>query len=517
METRDGSKYRVVGRPIPARSRPVPQDEAREIFELPRARSWSSFGALAGARALNEFVVDTFGRSGPAILHITGRRDFDLVRRRVRRPDYRVIPETERFGAALSAADLILARAGGTVWEIAAAGKPAVLVPYPFATGDHQAKNAEHFVRAGGAIMMRELDLDDVPDIVRSLLDDPARLRGWARRCSRPRDRTLPRRSRRSSLPSRPLDGRRIWFVGIGGAGLSAYAQLARAWGAEVGGWDRVETPYLEALARRRGRNRAESRPLPDGWDLVVSSAYRGVLGRSRADLLAELVALRRSIVVGGTHGKGTTAAMIAFVLREVGADPAWLIGAPVPQLGGNAGVGGGWLVVEGDESDRTVFGLPAEIAVVTNVELDHHSEFRSQAELEPRIRPVACDGARRRSRRAALRGRARAARRAQPAERWSGTCRSGGGGHRAGRRSGRACALRGYGQALRDRRAGRGHGRGRLRPPPDGDRGDAFRRARAVPGEDGSACSSSLTCTREHATSHASSRPRSLAPTTWP
>ncbi len=178
VETRDGSKYRVVGRPIPARSRPVPQDEAREIFELPQGlRVLVVFGALAGARALNEFVVDTFGRSGPAILHITGRRDFDLVRRRVRRPDYRVIPETERFGAALSAADLILARAGGTVWEIAAAGKAAVLVPYPFATGDHQAKNAEHFVRTGGAIMIRELDLDDVPDIVRSLLDDPARLR----------------------------------------------------------------------------------------------------------------------------------------------------------------------------------------------------------------------------------------------------------------------------------------------------------------------------------------------------
>jgi UDP-N-acetylglucosamine--N-acetylmuramyl-(pentapeptide) pyrophosphoryl-undecaprenol N-acetylglucosamine transferase len=63
------------------------------------------------------------------------------------------------------------------VWEVAAAGRPAIFVPYPFATGDHQAKNAEHFVRAGGAIMVRELDLDDVPELARSLLDDPARLR----------------------------------------------------------------------------------------------------------------------------------------------------------------------------------------------------------------------------------------------------------------------------------------------------------------------------------------------------
>jgi UDP-N-acetylmuramate--alanine ligase len=178
------------------------------------------------------------------------------------------------------------------------------------------------------------------------------------------------------------LAGRRLWFVGIGGAGLSAYAQLARAWGAEVGGWDRVATPYLELLGDTEVIISPEP-TLPAGWEAVVSSAYPGVPGRARADFLAELTGLARSIVVGGTHGKGTTAAMIAFALREAGNDPAWLIGALVPQLGANAGAGEGWLVVEGDESDRTVFGLPAEIAVITNVELDHHSEFASLAELE--------------------------------------------------------------------------------------------------------------------------------------
>ena len=154
------------------------------------------------------------------------------------------------------------------------------------------------------------------------------------------------------------LEGRKLWFVGIGGAGMSAYAQLARAWGAEVGGWDRVATLYLEPLAGVEVWLSPEPR-VPDGWEVVVSSAYPGVPGRSRSEFLAELVGLRRSIVVGGTHGKGTTAAMIAFALRETGDDPAWLIGAPVPQLGSNAGAGEGWLVVEGDESDRTVFSLP--------------------------------------------------------------------------------------------------------------------------------------------------------------
>ena len=178
------------------------------------------------------------------------------------------------------------------------------------------------------------------------------------------------------------MKGRRLWFVGIGGAGLSGYAQLARAWGAEVGGWDRVRTPYLDALDDVRIEIAPEP-VVPDGWEAVVSSAYPDVPGLRRKELLRELVSARRSIVVSGTHGKGTTAAMIAFALRETGGDPAWLIGAPVPQLGSNAGFGLGYLVVEADESDRTVFELPAEIAVITNLELDHHTEYASLAELE--------------------------------------------------------------------------------------------------------------------------------------
>jgi UDP-N-acetylmuramate--alanine ligase len=180
-----------------------------------------------------------------------------------------------------------------------------------------------------------------------------------------------------------PLEGRRIWFVGIGGAGLSAYAFLARAWGAEVGGWDRVRTPYLEAL----GDVTIEIGPepaAPDGWEVVVSTAYRGLVpGLTRAEFLGELVSLRRSIVVSGAHGKTTTAAMIAFCLDRLGRDPAFAIGGEVPQLGGNARAGEGWFVVEGDESDRTIAVLRPEIAVVTNVDLDHHSEFASRAEVE--------------------------------------------------------------------------------------------------------------------------------------
>jgi UDP-N-acetylmuramate--alanine ligase len=179
-----------------------------------------------------------------------------------------------------------------------------------------------------------------------------------------------------------PLAGRRFYFVGIGGAGMSAYANFARAWGAEVRGWDVQETRFLETLDGVDVDLGGEPSP-PDGFEVVVSSAHVGrAPGRTRAEFLAELVALRRSIVVGGAHGKTTTAAMIAVVLRELGHDPAWIVGGVVEQLGGNAGTGAGWLVVEGDESDRSIAHLRPEIAVVTNVELDHHVAFSSTAEL---------------------------------------------------------------------------------------------------------------------------------------
>jgi UDP-N-acetylmuramate--alanine ligase len=180
------------------------------------------------------------------------------------------------------------------------------------------------------------------------------------------------------------LDGRKLWFVGIGGAGMSALAVVSRAWGAEVAGWDRRETPYLDQLEGVEVAISPSPSPTPTGWEPVVSTAYADlVVGQSRGELLAELVSSRRSIVVAGAHGKTTTAAMIAFCLHELGRDPAFLIGGSVPQLGSNARAGDGWLVAEGDESDRSLELLRPEIGVLTNADLDHHSTFASRREVE--------------------------------------------------------------------------------------------------------------------------------------
>jgi UDP-N-acetylglucosamine--N-acetylmuramyl-(pentapeptide) pyrophosphoryl-undecaprenol N-acetylglucosamine transferase len=176
IEGLDEEKVRVVGRPIPARSRPPGRDAARELFELPEEGPVVLvFGGSQGSTRLNEAALAAFALDGPAVLHLAGERDYPELAGRERRDAYRLLPFTDEFGAALAAADLVVARAGGSVWEIAAAGKPALLVPYPHATADHQAKNAEYFAQGGGAAVVLERDLD-LRRQVDELLAHPERL-----------------------------------------------------------------------------------------------------------------------------------------------------------------------------------------------------------------------------------------------------------------------------------------------------------------------------------------------------
>jgi UDP-N-acetylglucosamine--N-acetylmuramyl-(pentapeptide) pyrophosphoryl-undecaprenol N-acetylglucosamine transferase len=170
-------KFRVTGRPIPVRSRPGSREEARKRFDLPQEGPvLLVFGGSQGARSINELVVRELGAQGPPVLHLAGQRDFDSLESHVSRQDYRLLPYTHDFGAALAAASLALARAGGSVFELAAAGLPAVLVPYPHATADHQTKNARFFARGGGAVLVPEADLERVPGLVQELLADEPRL-----------------------------------------------------------------------------------------------------------------------------------------------------------------------------------------------------------------------------------------------------------------------------------------------------------------------------------------------------
>ncbi|MGC2374273.1 MAG: UDP-N-acetylmuramate--L-alanine ligase [Solirubrobacteraceae bacterium] len=207
------------------------------------------------------------------------------------------------------------------------------------------------------------------------------------------------------SESERPWQGRRLHFVGVGGAGMSGYARAAHALGASVSGSDRASTPYLESLAREGVLDAHighDASNVPSGADveLVHSSAVpaenperlaargRGLRDRPRADLLSELTALRRTIAVAGAHGKTTTSSMIVHILRAAGVDPGWLVGSSVGAgLANSHWSAGEWLVVEADESDRSMLSLHVDVAVLTNVELDHHATFASLAELREAFR----------------------------------------------------------------------------------------------------------------------------------
>ncbi|HUO72151.1 MAG TPA: UDP-N-acetylmuramate--L-alanine ligase [Solirubrobacteraceae bacterium] len=192
---------------------------------------------------------------------------------------------------------------------------------------------------------------------------------------------------------------RRLHFVGIGGAGMSGLAIVAQALGAHVTGSDRAESSYTERL-REHGIEPVighAAANVPAAAEVVYSTAVpasnpeRAAAGGHelhRADLLAQIAALRRCIAVTGTHGKTTTTAMIVHVLRGCGIDPSYVVGGELRSTGSNAGWGSGeWIVIEADESDRSLLKLSPEIAVLTNAELDHHSTYATLAELEDTFR----------------------------------------------------------------------------------------------------------------------------------
>jgi UDP-N-acetylmuramate--alanine ligase len=197
----------------------------------------------------------------------------------------------------------------------------------------------------------------------------------------------------------KPWEGRTLHLVGVGGAGMSGYALAAAALGAEVSGSDRAGSPLLERLREAGVDARCPHDPgnlpaaadalvvrssaIPDDNPELIAAAERGLRVVPRAELLRELSALKRTIAVAGAHGKTTTTSMLAHVLIECGLDPAYLIGGELRSTGRGASWGeGGWLVVEADESDRSMLAIETDVAVVTNVELDHHATYGSLEEL---------------------------------------------------------------------------------------------------------------------------------------
>ena len=197
IEGREGVRYEVTGRPVPPGTGEADRGAARRRFGIAsEGPCLLVFGGSIGARRLNEAAIEAFGREAPfAVLHATGSRDFEALATRLRElgspSHYHLVEYVEPFADALAAADLAVARAGGSVFELAAAALPAVLVPYPHATARHQELNARFMAERGAAVAIPDPELDAVrlSREVTELLLAPDRLRAMseaARRVARP-------------------------------------------------------------------------------------------------------------------------------------------------------------------------------------------------------------------------------------------------------------------------------------------------------------------------------------------
>jgi UDP-N-acetylglucosamine--N-acetylmuramyl-(pentapeptide) pyrophosphoryl-undecaprenol N-acetylglucosamine transferase len=189
IEGRDGDPYLVTGRPVPAGVLRADRDAARRRFGIDPGRSCLLvFGGSQGARSVNECALAAFvspDRRDFDVIHVAGHRDYPALRERLgpETPGYWLLEFEPNLGECLAACDLVLARAGGSIFEITAAGRPAVLVPYPHATGDHQTSNAEWMVRSGAAVVVPDAALNPnyLREAVAELFGDRARLEKMAK------------------------------------------------------------------------------------------------------------------------------------------------------------------------------------------------------------------------------------------------------------------------------------------------------------------------------------------------
>ncbi len=331
------------------------------------------------------------------IVHVTGAADAGRAQSQRdalspgHRERYHVHAYLDEMPQAMHAADLVISRAGAsTLGELPAAGAPAILVPGEY-EGWSQAPNAEYLQSKGAAVMLRN-DRAGPPRRDRARTSRrrrPARVdvRGHARAGApgrRARSRATADRGGRVRVANVP---QRVHLVGIGGAHMSAIAQILHAWGHTITGSDQRPSAMTEKLASLGIEvtigHAAEN--VGDAELVVITSAAhddnpeiaeanrRGIPVIKRAEMVARLMHGRYSIAVAGTHGKTTTSGLIAHMLVQANLDPTYLIGGEVRSLGSNAAPGEGrYIVVEADEYDRAFLSYTPDVAIVLNIEPDH-------------------------------------------------------------------------------------------------------------------------------------------------
>ncbi len=424
---------RVVNTGTPVRStlRKLPAAEARWQLGLDQQRRTILIvGGSQGAHGLNSLVIEALPHLQPLgrqiqFVHFTGDSDFERVRAAYEASGLKAMvrPFFKEMELAYSAATLAVSRSGAAALaELAWFGLPSLLVPFPAAADNHQFFNADAVVKHGGARILTEIATTGA--MLAAALDDL--LRSGERKTMSEKMLELKRPQAAAALAAllteaggvvEPAVVRReiqkadiirllterscaVHFVGIAGCGMSGIARLLLARGHRVSGSDLSGPAELETL---RGRGATVFSGHAAGHigqsDLVV---YSNAIARDNPELRAAEAAgipiVRRarmlaavmqnpfltgkpapaSVCVAGIHGKTTTSAMIAHVLKTGGRDPSFCIGGYLRALGGNAGEGAGeFFVAECDESDGTLVEYAPTHAVVMNIEEEHLDYYR--------------------------------------------------------------------------------------------------------------------------------------------
>ncbi len=407
-------RARVAGAPVRSALRHLDvatrRDDARRRLGLPADRTVVTVvGGSLGSRILNEAtrqcVESLRDRTDLAVVHLCGTRyaaDEMPTLPTGAGIAYRRIEYVDDMSDVWAATDVVVCRAGAsTIAEIATIGVAAIVVPWSGAAGDHQTLNARALERDAAAIVCAERDVvAALPGLVASLVDDGSRRHDLASRA-----RGLGALHRTTSIADviidavgarRPLvdlsAARAVHVVGAGGPGMNALAVILAEMGHRTTGSDVRESSAVQRLRDLGVHVNVPHDPhVVVGCDAVThSSAIRadnvelaaarraGVRVVSRATMLASVCARTNAVAVAGTHGKTTTSALLATMLRDAGMDPGYYIGGEARSLGGNAHWGTGPFVVEADESDSTHTALHPRATILTNVDVDHLDEHGS-------------------------------------------------------------------------------------------------------------------------------------------
>lgn len=396
----------------PVRREIVNEDKAASYEELhlnPNMKTILVFGGSRGAKSINKAMVGVelklSGRTDVQILHATGEANYTdhikaLGARGGVKDNIHVVPYLHNMPAAQAVADFTICRAGAIgLAEIAAKGIPAILIPFPFATANHQEFNARAVEEKGAAKVILDKDINSTVllDEIDFLLENPEELEKMRRAAQNLSSISAGENIARQALGVWAMAKNNLHFVGVGGAGMSAIASVFLEKGIKVQGSDVNKSEIVDRLISQGAKIAVghDAKNIEGASALVLSTAIRntnpevvaakekGLPVLHRSDALSWLINDGDGVTVAGAHGKTTTTSMLACIAQKADLGATSLIGGDVVQLGGNAVTGKGkYVIAEADESDGSFLKFHPQIAVVTNIEGDHLDHYGSMENL---------------------------------------------------------------------------------------------------------------------------------------